>query len=59
MFTAFCGGWGLFWYNDGGEMINACMKIGGTGGLNYDYVYMPGQERTPIPPIPASTAAGK
>ena len=52
MFYSFCGGWGLFWYNDGGEMIDACMKLGGDRGINFDYVYLKGGKRTPIPPIP-------
>jgi len=27
------GMWGLFWYNDGGEMMDACFKIGLNGAL--------------------------
>ena len=29
---AYVGMWGLFWYNDGGEMIEACMNTGMVGG---------------------------
>jgi hypothetical protein len=25
--------WGLFWYNDGGEMMDACFKIGLNGAM--------------------------
>ena len=25
------GGWGLFWFNDNGEMMNACYKTGPQG----------------------------
>ena len=25
------GMWGLFWYNDGGEMTEACLKLGFVG----------------------------
>jgi len=27
------GGWGLFLYNDGGEMINKCFTLGLNGGM--------------------------
>ena len=30
--------WGLFWYNDGGEMIEACLNIGGAG-TQAEFVY--------------------
>ena len=29
----YIGMWGLFWYNDGGEMMDACFKIGLNGAL--------------------------
>ena len=29
----YAGMWGLFWYNDGGEMMDACFKIGLNGAL--------------------------
>ena len=31
------GGWGLFWYNDNGEMMNACFKTG-PQGANAEYI---------------------
>jgi hypothetical protein len=33
MSCTYIGAWGIFWYNDGGEMIQDCFSVGLKGGM--------------------------
>ena len=45
-----CGGFGMMFYNDGGEMMEKCFLLGEQGG-NVDFIYLAGTSRTPPPAI--------
>ena len=33
IFCSYVANWGLFWYNDGGEMMQKCLMVGAQGSV--------------------------